>query len=117
MRNSGNECDNRGMPYSDMSTDSAARRARVFEEVAEDMRQARLLEMRAIQRLNELRDEPDKILARGLVEAVRIDPHQAYAMLRAATAITETQTPTGHTTPAPLPTVREAAREGAVSVE
>jgi hypothetical protein len=99
-----------------MFTDPAQRRARVFEQVADDMRQARLLEMRAIQRLSELRDEPDKILARQLVEAVRVDPHQAYAMLRAATAITETQTPTGHTTPAPLSAVRDAASEGAIGV-
>jgi hypothetical protein len=100
-----------------MFTDSAQRRARVLEEVAEDIRQARLLEFRAISRLSELRDEPDKTLARGLVEAVRVDPHKAYAMLRAATAIAETVTPTGHTTPAPLPMVREAASEGAVGVE
>jgi hypothetical protein len=64
-----------------------------------------------------LRDEPDKILARELVEAARINPGEAHAMLRAATAITETVTPTGHTTPAPLPTVREAASEGAIGVE
>src|SRR5205807_1587009 len=61
--------------------------------------------------------EADKILTRELVEALRIDPHKAHALLRAATAITETVTPTGHTTPAPLPTVREAAGEGVVGVE
>src|SRR2546430_4887152 len=104
------------MPYSEMFADSAKRRARVLEEVVEEYRQIRLHQFRALGRLAELRDEPDKILARELVEAVRIDPHQAYALLRAATAITETVTPTGHTAPASLPTVREAASEGAVGV-
>src|SRR2546428_2223720 len=105
------------MPYSEMFADPAARRARVLEEVAEEYRQIRLHQFRALGRLAELRDEPDKILARELVEALRIDPHTAYALLRAATAITETTTPTGHTTPAPLPTVRRAANEGVVGVE
>src|SRR5215468_2683475 len=109
MRILGFGCDNIGMPYSEMFPDSAARRARILEQVADDMRQIRLVQFRAIQRLAEVRDEPDKILARQLVEATRIDPHEAHAMLRAATAITEVLTPTGHTTPAPLPTVRQAA--------
>src|SRR5256885_14056527 len=117
MRNPGNPWDNIGMPYSEMFADPAERRARVLEEVAEEFRQIRLCEFRALERLAELRDGPDKILARELVEAARIDPGKAHAMLRAATAITETVTPTGHTTPAPLPAVREAASEGAVGVE
>src|SRR5256885_16550477 len=117
MRNLGNSWDNMGMPYSEMFSDSAQRRARIFEEVAEEMRQARLHEFRALERLAALPGEPDKVMARELAEAVRIDPHQAYAMLRAAAAITETVTPTGHTNPAPLPTVREAASEGVLSGE
>jgi plasmid stabilization system protein ParE len=106
-----------GMPYSEMFADSAARRARVLEEVAEEFRQIRLHQFRALAKLSEVRDEPNKILARELVEALRIDPHEAHALLRAATAITETMTPTGHATPAPLPTVRQAASEGAIGVE
>src|SRR5205807_479275 len=77
----------------------------------------RLEEFAALQLLAQLRDEPDKVIARELMEAARIDLHTAHALLRAATAITETTTPTGHTTPAPLPTVRTAASEGAVGVE
>src|SRR5436190_310765 len=117
MRNLGNSWDNMGMPYSEMFADSAQRRARISEEVAAEMRQARLHEFRALERLGELRGEPDKVMARELAEAVRIDPHQAYAMLCAATAITETTTPTGHTAPAPLPTVRHAASKGLLSGE
>src|SRR5262249_54838795 len=113
----GNSWDNIGMPYSDMFADSAQRRARVLERVAERYRRIRVEEFAALQELAELRDEPDKILARELVEAARVDPGKAHAMLRAATAITETVTPTGHTTPAPLPTVHAAAGEGAIGVE
>src|SRR2546425_2003078 len=105
------------MPYSEMFTDSAKRRARILEEVAERYRRIRLEEFAALELLAELRDEPDKILARELVEAARVDPGTAHALLRAATAITETVTPTGHTTPASLPTVREAAGEGVIGVE
>src|SRR2546423_746035 len=105
-----------GMPYSEMFADPAQRRTRVLEQVAERYRRIRLEEFAALTLLAELRDEPDKVLARELVEALRIDPHQAYALLRAATAIADTVTPTGHTTPAALPTVREAASEGAVGV-
>jgi hypothetical protein len=117
MRNRGNSWDNIGMPYSEMFADSAERRARILEEVADEYRQIRLHQFRALAKLGELRDEPDKILARELVEAARVDPGEAHAMLRAATAITEIVTPTGHTTPAPLPTVREAATEGAIGIE
>src|SRR5256714_6657972 len=106
-----------GMPYSEMFSDSAQRRARILEQVAERYRRIRLEEFGALELLAELRDEPDKILARELVEALRIDPHQAHALLRAATAITQTVTPTGHTTPAALAMVREAASEGVVGVE
>src|SRR5256885_16655692 len=106
-----------GMPYSEMFTDSAERRARILEQVAERYRRIRLEEFAALELFAELRDEPDKILARELVEALRIDPHQAHAMLRAATAITETLAPTGHSTPAPLPTLRKLAIEGALGVE
>jgi hypothetical protein len=105
------------MPYSEMFADSAQRRARILERISDKQRHIRILYSEILEDLAELRDEPDKILARHLVEALRIDPHQAYAMLRSATAITETVTPTGHITPAPLPTVREAANEGAVGVE
>src|SRR2546428_13368333 len=93
-----------GMPYSEMFTDSAARRARILEQVAERYRRIRLEEFAALTLLAQLRDEPHKILARELVEAVRVNPREAHAMLRAATAITQTGTPTGPTTPAPPPT-------------
>src|SRR5689334_13396051 len=104
------------MPYSEMFPDSAERRARVLERAAQKYQHIRVLYSEILDDLTELRDEPDKILARHLVEALRVDPQEAHALLRASTAITETLTPTGHTTPAPLPLVLEAAREGAVGV-
>src|SRR2546423_15656069 len=103
-----------GMPYSEMFTDSAQRRARILEQVAERFRRIRLEEFAALELLAELRDEPDKILARELVEAAGVDPGKAHALLRAAAAITETVTPTGHTTPAPLPTAPDAAGQAAM---
>jgi hypothetical protein len=106
-----------GMPYSEMFADSAERRARIFERISDKQRQIRILYSEMLEDLAELRDEPDKILARELVEALRVNPREAHAMLRSATAITETVTPTGHTTPAPLPMVRELAREGVLSGE
>ena len=96
------------MSYSEIFADPADNRVRILGEIAEEIKQARLHEYRALELLAELRDEPDKIVARELVEALRIDPKKASLMLTGATAITEILTPTGHITPAPLPTVRES---------
>src|SRR2546429_7066528 len=63
MRNPGNSWDNMGMPYSEMFTDSAERRARILEEVAERYRRIRLEEFAALELLAELRNEPDKVMA------------------------------------------------------
>jgi hypothetical protein len=52
-----------------------------------------------------------------LVDATRISPRTANAMVKQAEQITETLTPTGHLSPAPLPTAREALLEGAVDGE
>ena len=46
-----------GMPYSEMFADSAARRARILEQVAERYRRIRLEEFAALELLAELRDE------------------------------------------------------------
>src|SRR5689334_7194782 len=104
------------MPYSEMFPDSAQRRVRVLERAAQKYQHIRILYSEILDDVTELRDEPDKVLARHVVEALRVDPREAHAMLRAASAITETVTPTGHTTPAPLPLMREAARAGVVGV-
>src|SRR5690242_7024658 len=104
------------MPYSEMFPNPAQRRARVLERAATKYQHIRVLYSDILDDLTELRDEPDKVLARHVVEALRVDPREAHAMLRAASAIAETVTPTGHTTPAPLPLVREAGRAGVVGV-
>jgi hypothetical protein len=52
-----------------------------------------------------------------LVELLHVVPARARKMVDQAEQITETLTPTGHTTPAPLPTVREAVRSGLIDGE
>jgi hypothetical protein len=49
-----------------------------------------------------------------LVELLHVVPARARKMVDQAEQITETLTPTGHTTPALLPTVREAVRSGLI---
>jgi Domain of unknown function (DUF222)/HNH endonuclease len=52
-----------------------------------------------------------------LMEALRIAPEVATRMVAHAELVTETLTPTGHTTPAPLPNVRAALHEGLLDPE
>jgi hypothetical protein len=52
-----------------------------------------------------------------LIEAIRVAPAQATRLIARATQVTETLTPTGHTTPAPLPNVRTALHEGLLDGE
>ncbi|HEX2185597.1 MAG TPA: DUF222 domain-containing protein [Chloroflexota bacterium] len=52
-----------------------------------------------------------------LVDALHVSRRTANHMVRQAQQVTETVTPTGHVTPAPLPTLREAVREGQVDGE
>src|SRR5262245_32383346 len=52
-----------------------------------------------------------------MVDATRLSPRTASRMVKQAEQITETLTPTGHLTPAPLPTAREAMREGVLDGE
>ena len=52
-----------------------------------------------------------------LVDATRIAPARAGKLVARAQAVAETLTPTGHVTPAPLPTVRAALVEGLIDGE
>jgi hypothetical protein len=52
-----------------------------------------------------------------LIDTVRVAPSQASKMVSRAQAISETLTPTGHVTPAPLPTVRTALHDGLIDGE
>jgi hypothetical protein len=73
------------------------------------MTQIRVLHTKALDLVAEMDREqvaPDAgyaSLAGFLVEAIRVAPRQAQRMVAHAELITETVTPTGHTTPAPLP--------------
>lgn len=56
-------------------------------------------------------------LSAFLVEVLRITPKKASRMVAQAEQVAETLTPTGHLTPAPLPHLRAALREGVVDGE
>src|SRR6266536_1992421 len=52
-----------------------------------------------------------------LIGALRVAPQVATRLVAHAELVAETLTPTGHVTPAPLPTVRAALHEGLVDAE
>src|SRR3954454_22412584 len=56
-------------------------------------------------------------LAAVLSEILRITPQHATKLVNRSQAVAETLTPTGHTTPAPLPNMREALHEGVIDGE
>jgi hypothetical protein len=56
-------------------------------------------------------------LAAFLRDTFHVSQRAARRMVTQAQQLTPTVTPTGHETPAPLPTLREALREGAVDVD
>ena len=84
------------------------------------MTQARLLDAEILDLVGELAQHGIAQLAGYssaqalLVDALRVAPRHATKMVQRAAAITETVTPTGHTQPAPLPTTREALRDGVI---
>src|SRR2546429_713639 len=52
-----------------------------------------------------------------VMAATRVAPTLATRLVSRAQAVAETLTPTGHVTPAPLPTVRQALHEGMIDGE
>jgi uncharacterized protein DUF222/HNH endonuclease len=52
-----------------------------------------------------------------LIEVLRVSPSQASKLVTRSALVAETLTPTGHTTPASLPTVRAALQEGLLDGE
>src|SRR5882672_68748 len=56
-------------------------------------------------------------LAAFLMDAIRLSRKAANRMIKQAEQISRTVTPTGHVTPAPLPSMREAMHDGVVDVE
>src|SRR5262245_26483059 len=96
---------------------------RLVQELQDVSHQIRLLEARRLDLIAEMDRHGIATLAgyrntrELLVDAVRVAPSQATKMVNRAQAIGETLTPTGHTTPAPLPTVRQAVQDGLVDGE
>src|SRR6266496_1428710 len=56
-------------------------------------------------------------LAAFLMDTIRVSRKAANRMIKQAEQITQTVTPTGHTTPAPLPAMREAMHDGVADLE
>src|SRR5436309_12841162 len=102
----------------DESLWEASEGARLVADLQEKMTQVRLLQAQILDVVAEMDRHGIAGLAgypntRSLViAATRVAPNLASRMVNRAQAIAETLTPTGHTAPAPLPTVRRALHEG-----
>src|SRR5204862_1955683 len=86
-------------------------------------RQIRLLQAAQLDAVAELERQGIAALAgypstRALVmEVLRVAPGQATKLVARSAAVAESVTPTGHVTPAALPSVRAALREGLLDGE
>jgi len=91
--------------------------------LAKTMTQIRLLYADALELVADL--EHHRVAAEAgysslsafLGDLLRINPKKAAQMIAQAGQVAETVTPTGHVTPAPLPHIREALREGLIDGE
>src|SRR2546421_13082130 len=96
---------------------------RLVADLQDISHQIRLLEAQRLDTVAELDRHGIAGLAgypntRSLVmAATRVAPTLATRMVNRAQAVAETLTPTGHTTPAALPTVRAALHEGLIDGE
>src|SRR2546423_9983047 len=96
---------------------------RLVVDLQEKMTQARLMQAEILDVVAEMDRQRIAGLAgypntRSLVmAATRVAPTLATRLVNRAQAVAETLTPTGHTTPAALPTVRAALHEGLIDGE
>src|SRR2546429_4132715 len=96
---------------------------RLVTDLQEKMTQARLLQAEILDVVADMDRQGIAGLAgypntRSLVlAATRVAPNLATRLVSRAKAVTETLTPTGHVTPAALPTVRAALHEGLIDGE
>src|SRR5256885_1129761 len=97
-------------------------RSRVVE-LTEKVNQLRMVYAELLDIVSEMDRDNDAAgagyasLAGLMVDATRLSLRTASRMVKQAAQISETLTPTGHLTPAPLPTAREAMREGVLDGE
>src|SRR5262245_38445091 len=96
---------------------------RLVHELQEVSHQIRLLEAQRLDLIADL-DQHGIATLGGyrntrelLIDTLRVAPTHATKMVNRAHATAETLTPTGHVTPAPLPTVRAALHDGLVDGE
>src|SRR2546422_8591952 len=97
--------------------------AELVDEFAETITHIRLLHAKAVEIASELNRARYAngvgyaSLAPLLVDKTRMSLQEANRLVKQADYITQTLTPTGHLTPAPLPTAREALLEGVLDGE
>src|SRR5256714_14577730 len=106
-----------GKPF-DEATYQASRAPQLIDNLKAITTQIRLLQAQQLDIVAEM-DQENVIgvmgytkLAAVLSEILRVTPQHATKLVNRAQAVAESLTPTGHTTPAPLPQVREALHEG-----
>src|SRR6266496_1321703 len=93
------------------------RQRATLARMADKLSAIRVLYSEIVADVAEVENVPAKVVNRWLVEALRVSPKKAARMIDQAAQLAETLTPTGHTTPAALPIVREAIQQGELDGE
>src|SRR5437660_2497603 len=108
-----------GKPF-DEEAYNASRAPELISDLQATMTQARLLHAQLLDTIAEM-DREGIVAVTGysrlphlVAEVLRVPAGQARSLVEQAGQVAESWTPTGHTTPAPLPTVRVALHEGLV---
>src|SRR5882672_8433339 len=97
--------------------------AELLADLHQTMTQIRTLQARALDIVGEMdrRNVANEAgysgLAAFLMDTIRVSRKTANQMIKQAEQISPTLTLTGHTTPAPLPAMREAMHDGVVDLE
>src|SRR4030081_1366230 len=110
-----------GKPF-DEAAFAASRGPELLTDLHDTYHQIRLLQARMLGIVSDLEREGIPQLAghrpAGLIsEALHLAPKQASLLVKHAALVAESVTPTGHTTPAALPTVRAVLRDGVIDGE
>src|SRR6266516_2802691 len=111
-----------GKPFEEAAYE-ASRAPQLIDDLKAITTQIRLLQARQLDLVAEM-DQERVIgvmgytkLAAVLSEILRVTPQHATKLINRSQAVAESLTPTGHTTPAPLPNVREALHDGLIDGE
>src|SRR3982074_2661267 len=111
-----------GKPF-DEAAFAASRGPELLPQLQTKAHQARLIPAEILDIIPDLeRDGIAKLAGYGrpaamISEVLHLAPKQASTLVKHAALVAESVTPTGHTTPAPLPTVRQVLRDGVIDGE